>query len=127
MLLAFDVALRPERVAPVRALYVAPPLIMIVERSFLIRRCEDHGPRHEILLRRSWKFLLCWCPFSNCDVIRRPDELLKLRIGHRSRIHPERIYVHTMHWLRVIRSHWHRMTSFAGYRRAHGKFAARNP
>src|SRR5207249_5411146 len=99
VLLAFDVALRTKWMTPVRSFHVAPPLIVIIERNFLIGRCEDHGPRHKIFLWRSRKLFFCWRAFSNCDVLRRPDELLKLRIGHRSRIYPERIYVHTMHGL----------------------------
>src|SRR5215813_5126234 len=48
----------PKRVAPVRAFHVAPPLIMIVERNLVIGRREDYRSRHQILLRRSWKFFL---------------------------------------------------------------------
>src|SRR5437660_12831857 len=87
--LAFDVALRPERVPPVRAFDVAPPLIVIVERNFAVGRREDYCAGYEILLGRSWELLFCWRACGNCDVTRRPDELLKLRIGQGSRIHPK--------------------------------------
>src|SRR5438874_2291145 len=46
--LAFDVALRPERVPPVRAFDVAPPLIVIVERNFAVGRREDYCAGYEI-------------------------------------------------------------------------------
>src|SRR5439155_4814378 len=102
VLLAFDVALRPKWMTPVRAFHVGPPLIMIVEWNFLIRRREDDCTSYEILLGRSWELLSCWFAFSDGDVIRRLNELPKLRIGHRSRIHQESIYVYTIHLLSII-------------------------
>src|SRR4029078_8867274 len=99
ILLTFNIALRTEGVTPVRAFDVAPPLIMIVEWHFVIGRRENHCTCHEILLLCSREFFFCGSAFSNCDVIRRPNELLKLRVGNRSRVHPESIYVNTMHRL----------------------------
>src|SRR5262249_30764300 len=112
---------------PVRALHVTPPLIMIVERNFVVSRRENDCTCHEIFLGRSRELLFCWCAFSNGHILRGADEFLELRIGDWRRVDPERIYIYAMHRLRVIRSHRHRMTSFAAYRRAHGKFASRNP
>src|SRR5262249_33546791 len=124
ILLTLDVALRPKWVTPVGAFHVAPPLIMIVERDFVIRWRKHNGACHEILLRRSWKLLFRWGPFGNRDVTGRPDKFLELRIRHRGGIHPETVHINAVHWLRVIRTHRHFMTSLAAYGRAHGKFAA---
>src|SRR5690348_16457803 len=40
---ALDVTLRTERVAPIGAVYVGPPLEMVVERNRVIRGRKDHG------------------------------------------------------------------------------------
>ena len=112
---------------PVRAFHIGPPLIMIVEWNFLIRRREHDCTSYEILLGRSWELLFCWFAFSDGDVIRRLNELLKLRVCDRSRIHPKAIHINTMHRLGIVRGHRHFMTSFPVYDCTHGKLAAGDP
>ena len=46
---SLDVALRSERMPPVRALNVAPPLKVVVERHVMIGRSEDDRAGHQVL------------------------------------------------------------------------------
>src|SRR5436190_9941277 len=127
ILLAFDIALRPERMPPVGAFSVAPPLIMIGESNIVIGGREHHRACYKIFSRRSWKFFLGWRPFRYRDVTGSLNKFLELPVRHWSRLHPEAIYANAMNRTGVVRRHWHFMAAFAIYDGARREFASRNP
>ena len=50
-----EVALRIFGMTPVRAFYIAPPLIIVLELNLALGWREDSRARHQILGQRSWK------------------------------------------------------------------------
>src|SRR4030095_1807427 len=98
----FDVAFRSERMTPVCAFDVAPPLIMISEGNFVIGRRENDRARDQILCWRCWEFLLRRRAFGNRHVRCRSYELFELSVGDRGGVHPKSIDAHAMDWTGVI-------------------------
>src|SRR4029077_20188365 len=104
-----------------------PPLIMIGEWNFVIGWRENNSACYKIFSRRSRKFFLGGCAFSNRDVASRLNKLLELPIRHWSRIHPEAVYANAMNRSCIIRRHRHLFHAMTIRRGAHREFAARNP
>src|SRR5438309_2404938 len=127
ILFPLDIALRSERVTPVSAFDVAPPLIMIGEWNFVIGRRKHHRACDKIFSRRRRKFFLRRRPFRNRDVAGRLNKLLELFIRHRCCVHPKALDPDAVNGFCVIGSHRHLVTTFAVYNCAHREFAARNP
>src|SRR6266699_1220541 len=67
--LPFYIALRSLRVPPIRAFPVTPPLIMIVERNFVVGRREHDSAGDQVLDWRSGKLFFRWRAFRDRDVV----------------------------------------------------------
>src|SRR4029077_20369167 len=125
--LALQVGVRSSWMAPVSAFHIAPPLVMIVQRNFLIGGRENDRASNEIFCRRGGKFFLRWRAFRDRDVTGCLNEFLELYISYRRCIHPETIHSNPMNRPGIVRCHWHFSTALSAHASAHGKFTAGNP
>ena len=112
---------------PVRAVHVAPPLEIIVQRHGLRRRREDRGAGDEILRRRGGEFFLRRLLLGDGDVAGGLDEFLELLVGHLRRVHPEAVHINAVNGQRVARDARQAAQRFAGGVAAHRELAAGNP
>src|SRR5581483_12292558 len=98
---SLEITAGSERVTPVRAFHVTPPLIMVGQRNRMIRRREDDRTRHEILGRGSRKLFSARGALRDGDITGGADELRELFIGDFGFIHPEAIDLNAMDRLGV--------------------------
>ena len=113
--------------APARALHVAPPLIVIVERDGPRRRREHDRARDQVLWRRARKLRRRRRALGDGDVAGGFDELCELLVGDLGRVHPEAVDVDTMHRQRVAGHARQRAERLAFNMTAHRELAAGNP
>src|SRR5271155_2073085 len=88
-LLAFEVALRPGGMAPVRSFYVGPPLVKIIKRNGMFRRRKHYGAGDQFSGWSTRKFFRCRFSLCYSYVTRRLDELGELLVGHVGFVHPK--------------------------------------
>ena len=90
--LAIDVALRTERMSPVRALHVRPPLEMIVERHGMSVGAKTTEPATRFSAERR-KILRARRSFGHRNIARGLHERGELVVGDVGRVHPEAVHV----------------------------------
>src|SRR5580658_1002914 len=94
--LSLNAGSRAQRVVPVRARNIRPPLIMIIQGDFMVRRRENHRSRDKIFRWRAWKVLRPGFAFRHGDVPGGLHKSRELPIRNVSLIHPEAVNVHAV-------------------------------
>ena len=88
---AVDVALRPVRMPPIRALQEPPPFAPIFQIDRMIRRREHQRAGIEHVRQRAGIAFWIGRNFGKGDVPGGADELLELPVGHRRAVDPEAV------------------------------------
>ena len=86
---ALEVAVRPLRTPPVRALHVRPPVVRIAQVHRAGGPTKDHRRGLEHLRLRAGIVVGVRGTLGERDVVRGVDEATELGVRHRVRIHPE--------------------------------------
>ena len=100
-LAAADRAGRTERMPPVRALHVRPPLEWVVDRHGMVGRREDDRSGDQGLGRHAGKVGRARRPLGHGDVPGGRHERRELRVGDLGAVHPEAVDVGPMDRPRV--------------------------
>ena len=127
VVLPFDIALRPFRMAPVGPFFVSPPLEIILQGDGIGRGGKDGGAGDEILRRRGRELFLGRRDLGDSLVTRRRHKRRKLGIGHFSFIHPEGVHRHADDGPGIGHGVLASAAEAGGVLTAHGEFPAGNP
>src|SRR5262249_23499732 len=99
----------PQRIPPVRAGQIGPPVKVIAEVNAMTRFLENDRAGHEHSRQCPWIIIGIQWTFRDREVARRLYKTIELLIGDRALIHPEAIDGYVMSrgffWIVIIRSH----------------------
>src|SRR6516165_3542292 len=101
IVLANDAAFRPGRMPPVRAMHIAPPLEMVVQRNGMIGWREHDRAGDQIFSRRVGEVFLTRLALCDCQVASCLHVLSEFYVSYVCLIHEEAVHVDAMNGSRV--------------------------